>query len=263
MKTVSHLLLPVQTRKLCQFFTWRDWASNCNMPKVTVLANGRDGTWSPEASKTSVFSPPEPESPGSNPVFKRQKHSSLCEVPVSDFQAVGFAVDFSSMSLFLFLPSFPVIEQWLRITLEVGGSISKILPAGRHPLTSQAASVVSLMSTPGGGGTREEQVWQWRAPGSLPEASPACRHSSLVAVLGTISPQGDFKRRSLQIVYSKFADEISQTSLAFAGKGTGFCRSHHHSFIPCRIPAPHLLAPQYVEDSCPLRVMGREEKQHR
>ena len=81
------------------------------MPEVTALANGRDGTWIPEASKTSVFSLPEPESPGSNPVFKRRKHSSLCEVPMSDFQVVGFAVDFSSLSLFPFLPSFPVIEQ--------------------------------------------------------------------------------------------------------------------------------------------------------
>ena len=81
------------------------------MPEVTALANGRDGTWIPEASKTSVFSLPEPERPGRNPVFKRRKHSSLCEVPMSDFQVVGFAVDFSSLSLFPFLPSFPVIEQ--------------------------------------------------------------------------------------------------------------------------------------------------------
>lgn len=80
------------------------------MPEVIALANGRDGTWFLEASKTSVFFLPEPESPGSNPVFKRQKCSTLCEVPMSDFQ-VGFAVDFSSLSLFLFLPSFLVIEQ--------------------------------------------------------------------------------------------------------------------------------------------------------
>lgn len=98
------------------------------------------------------------------------------------------------------------------------------------------------MSTAGGGGGKGGAGATGQARGSLTEASPACRHSNLVAVLGTISPaQGILKARGLQIVYSKFADKISQSSLAFAGKGIGFCPSWHCIFIPCRIPAQHLV----------------------
>lgn len=71
--------------------------------------------------------------------------------------------------------------------LEVGGTISKTLPAGRHPLTFQAASVILLVSAPG----REGRSSCDRAGllGSLAEARPAYRHSNSIAILDFFSPK--------------------------------------------------------------------------
>lgn len=183
MLTTSHILLPNQTRRLLsQFFhikrlrlqlqcalsssssQWQRWdlVPGCFTPKLLSIPQQKQKA---QAAKYLQWG----------------KQCSLCEAPMSNFQFVNSKADFSSMNLFLFIPSFSGVERWLLITLEVGGSISKTPPAERHLLASHiAASVTLLVSRPGW--TREEQLRQCWAPGEAGRAGPVHRDSNLVAI---------------------------------------------------------------------------------
>lgn len=63
--------------------------------------------------------------------------------------------------------------------LEAGGTISKTLPAGRHPLTFQAAAVILLVSAPGEGREKQlRQCWARWGPGRGPPCLQALQFSS-------------------------------------------------------------------------------------
>lgn len=141
--TTSHTSLSVQTRTLLsQLFHVERLTQVTMCPKSTALANGRGGTWFQETSVTAVFTPPEVKDPGNTVLLTGKTLFSLrllCQI-FKLLTAGAFFDEFISV-FSQFLGSRTVTAD----TLEVGGSISKTLPAGRHPLTSHAASVILLV----------------------------------------------------------------------------------------------------------------------
>lgn len=124
------------------------------------------------APKASILSSPETEIPG----------STMSTTGETFFSLRGSFVQFSSCRLHnrLFFREFisgpsQFLGSWT-VTADhfgVGGSISKILLTGRHPVTSHAASVTLLVRTPGR--TSEEQLWECWAPGEPGRGWPCPR----------------------------------------------------------------------------------------